>query len=565
MIRKIIVLAGICTAVLLSVSCQPAAQQGAKDTVVKVGRVKISKESLELFRNRLARIYPAPWPQYFPAQRKPETFMAESEAIWQYVKSDSLRNQVKESRDWKWKEMYFKSAFFFDLLGDNLGFTNTELESYYKKHKEEFRTVQADANGQDSSFIPPFDVAKRQVADRVFYDKYKPDSVFLASIEGQEHANDSVMVRNHWIYQVRSNPADFYMRQFYFDKTGQVYENIRQIYENKDFEGYIESPDLDVVRAWVPEGRRGMRNEDLIEWLYKWRSFGQYAEARGMLLNNSEYKEMVNWALRIEHANAFLVNEVIKKMAMPEMTPAMREFVELSVLDQVGSASLVSGQMLQMEVDNLSRALVSVAVDSVIHDIRKSVKVEWMQDEFRDNRGDDPAALFAKADSLREAASFGDSDENSAKAMADAENLFRTVATEFAFLPEGRKAMVELAKLLTDRYVANPQRFLLSQAINSYRRAQMLDTDNENRCNNYFMVGFIYDEHLKHYELAEANYKWILRNTPSCALASDAEFMLLHLGEPMTNIEEIQGRSVRQGRDVEFEDESVDDSGNAAS
>jgi hypothetical protein len=69
------------------------------------------------------------------------------------------------------------------------------------------------------------------------------------------------------------------------------------------------------------------------------------------------------------------------------------------------------------------------------------------------------------------------------------------------------------------------------------------------------MIGFTYDEYLKSYSLAEANYKWILRDAPNCSLASDAEFMLQHLDEPMTSIEEIQGQSVRQGRKIDFDDD----------
>jgi hypothetical protein len=81
-----------------------------------------------------------------------------------------------------------------------------------------------------------------------------------------------------------------------------------------------------------------------------------------------------------------------------------------------------------------------------------------------------------------------------------------------------------------------------------------LDTDPENLCNSYFLTGLAYDEYLKNNSLAEANYKWVLRNAPTCALASDAEFMIQHLGEPMTSIEEIQGQSMRQGRDVDFDE-----------
>ena len=65
------------------------------------------------------------------------------------------------------------------------------------------------------------------------------------------------------------------------------------------------------------------------------------------------------------------------------------------------------------------------------------------------------------------------------------------------------------------------------------------------------MIGFVYSEYLSKPELAEANYKWILKNTPECELADDAEFMCLHLGEPMIGVDELQAEAKRQGRKPE--------------
>ena len=65
------------------------------------------------------------------------------------------------------------------------------------------------------------------------------------------------------------------------------------------------------------------------------------------------------------------------------------------------------------------------------------------------------------------------------------------------------------------------------------------------------MIGFVYSEYLSKPELAEANYKWILKNTPECELADDAEFMCLHLAEPMIGVDELQAEAKRQGRKPE--------------
>ncbi|MCL2219206.1 MAG: hypothetical protein FWB94_04890 [Chitinispirillia bacterium] len=563
MIRKVAVALACACAVVFSLTCQNAEQAKAKDPLVRVGKVTIAQGSFDLFRNKIMRIYPVPLPYYFPGQRRPETFMAEVEAIWQHVKSDSLRNSVKSSLDWKWKELYFMSAPFFDLLNENLGFSDAELEARYKKDPEEYRAVTQTEDGKDSSFIPPFDRVKRMVADKVFYEKYPPDSAFIAGIDMHDHDHDENSIRNYWLYHVRSNPGEFFMRQFFFERNGAVYESEDQIYSG-DGSKSIQSDDIDIIRSWVPSNRRNMRMKDLIEWLYKWQIFAEEAKKRG-LTNTHEMKETLGWVLRVEHAAAYLRGEVEAKFAVPEMDQATRDFAELVVFDQMGRVGELNSMMVQSEVDNILKARVTVAVDSAIYLIRKSVGVSWLQEEYKDERGSDPVKLFAKADSLREAAASGEMEHTeAAKAAMEAENLFRTVAMEFAFTAEGRRAMTEMAKMLVDRYSngPRPERFLLNQAIGYYRRSQVLDTDIDALCNSHFMVGFTYDELLGQSSLAEANYKWILRNASGCSLASDAEFMLLHLGETMTSIEEIRGQSIRQGRKVDDdEDDAVENVG----
>ena len=540
-----IAIAGICVCIpAMLTSCQSKPRM-PKDPIVRVGNTVIGKETFEAFQHT-ARIYPAPPPYYFPAQRSPVTFMAEVEAIYQYTKSSELLEKVTASLDWQWKKKYYIAAPFFELMGsDNLGFSDSELEAFYKKNKEDFRVTAHDAEGQDSSFIPPFESVKRTVADNLFYEKYRPDSAFIASLGEQGH--DSVSLRNHWLYNARTNTDNFYMRQFFFERNGVPYEDVQQIYgEGKP----IASDDIDVIRSWVPEGRRNMRMHDLIEWLYKWKIFSEHA-MQLKLVSDSKREETLHWALRIEYAQAYLREEVLPN-ATPEAQAFVTDLAELIVFDQMRNAERPDRRRLQAEVDNIGRARVITSVDSALYSIRNSVGITFLQEEFRDERGADFAALIAKADSLKEAAA--NSSENAESMLEEAEKLLRTVAVDFAFTAEGRRAMSDIAKMQLDKFSAGQDR-LLSMAIASYRRGQALESDLEILCNSIFMTGFVYDEYFKNYALAEANYRWILRHAPKCALASDAEFMLLHLGEPMTTIEEIQGQSLRQGRVLDFEDE----------
>lgn len=125
-----------------------------------------------------------------------------------------------------------------------------------------------------------------------------------------------------------------------------------------------------------------------------------------------------------------------------------------------------------------------------------------------------------------------------------AETNYRTLISTFPFTPEGMRAYPELAKILTEKQ-------LYSEAIKNYRDYLILSNDKSKRCNTFFMIGFINDEYLNKSDLAQINYRWVLKNTPECELADDAEFMSLHLGESMSSVEELRAEALRQGKKVD--------------
>jgi len=550
-------------AALLCVSAFLMCQNSqVKDPVVKVGKVTLGQQSLEAFK-KVVRSYPAPLAHYFPAQRQSASFMAECEAIYQFSKSRKISEKISASLDWEWKKKYFTSTLFFDIMGDNLGFTDAQLSAFYKKSPESFKVMTKTEIGLDSSFVPEFEKIKRQVADQLFYETHKPDSAFIERLG--ERANDSASLRNHWIYNVRSNPPEFFMRQLYKEHYGEAYtDDIEQIYGDGKL---IVADDIDVIRSWVPENRaNSMRMKELVEWLLKWKLFSDQAQRLG-LASGPEFKEMLHWAQRIDVAQYYLRQEILPKhnITNPIIDMALStdsSLAALIIFDQQGSAMQPNPMRLNAELENIVRTRINAKIDKEIFDIRRSVKVVFLQDEFKDNRDADPVLLIAKADSLREAGWGADADlgyAESLKLIEEAEEIYRILTNDFAFTEQGRRAYSETAKIHIDKYNSDPnkERWLLTAAINDYRKGQIFDSENETLCNSYFMIGFTYDEYLKNFSLAEANYKWILKNSPTCALVSDAEFMMLHLDEPMVSIEEIQARSVRQGRKIDFEDEQL--------
>ncbi|MFP4015128.1 MAG: hypothetical protein ACLFVQ_13660 [Chitinispirillaceae bacterium] len=534
-------------AVLLVASFLVVCQKQVEKPVVTVGRRILGQENLEAFK-KVAGIYPAPNPHYFPGDREKVSHMVDCEAIYQERKSGKLEKKITGSLDWEWKKKYYTSSLYFDLF-ETLGFTEEQLKEYYTANSERFRKQIKTEEGKDSSFTPSFENVKNDVADELFYETYKPDSQFIAKLG--EKANDSSALKNHWIYSARSNPPDFFLPRIFKEKFAEpLSDSVEQFYG----EGKTITPrDLDVILTWVSENQKAqMSTDNLIKWLLKWELFSEQAIKLG-LTEKPAYKEIMHWALRTEYARNYLAEEILPQLSQQETTDTTLAL--LAYYDRIGRVTKPDSSVISSELQKIAEFKLRTKIDSAIYDIRKSAGIAFHQSDWKDQRNADYDSLLAVADSLKEASADPDLDQNKASQLLDkAEEMYRTLAENFAFTDEGRKAYKEVAQILIDKYKSKPdaQKFLLHSAISYYRKGLVLDHSKESGCNSLFMIGFTYDENLKNYELAEANYKWILKNSPECQLASDAEFMMLHLGEPMTSIEEIQGQTMRQGKKVDF-------------
>lgn len=522
-------------------------QKNVEDPMVSVGKNLLGQKSFEAFE-KVADIYPATPLSHFPGKRKRVTYMVECEAIHQECMSKSLKNEITGSLDWEWKKKYYTSSLFFDLF-ENLGFTEKQLKEYYNTNKELFRKDIKTEDDKDSSFIPSFDVAKRQVANQLFGEKTKPDSQFIAGIG--EKAKDSTALKNHWVNYVRKNPPDnYFLPHLYKEKFGKpLSDSTDQFFgEGK----IITAQDLEVINSWLSDrpNRQHMNKKELLRWLLKWELFSEQA-VKMNLTERPLYDQMMDWALKIEYAKEYLSQKVIPQL--PRKGSNDTALAKLSYFDRIGRVAELDSSEMESQLKRIEDFRINVNLDSILHTIRESAGIEFSHSDYNDNRSTDYKALMAQADSLKEASSDPDLEPQKASELLDkAEKNYRTLTDNFAFTAEGEKAFGEAAKILIDKYNSKPnaQKFMLYSAIEFYRRGLFLDSDGENSCNSLFMIGFTFDEHLNNYELAEENYKLILKDNPDCKLASDAEFMMLHLNEPMTSIEEIQSQTMRQGKKV---------------
>lgn len=554
-------------AVILSLlCCFCSKKKDETGAFAKVGRKVISQENFDSFK-RMKRFYPAGLSHLvYPGERSFATLCVEAEAI--YPKAGSARAKVKNSNDWKWKKKFFVAQMYlFEVLDKNLGFPDIEIEAYYNENKETFKkvikikvskdttaseesspsdstdTTATDSKEEvykDSTIYRPLNAARGEIAQKLFTEKFPPDSAFYAGKADSTGKFDSADVHTQWVMAKRRNLPDFFMKKVYKKRYGKEYPDPLVVDSANDIygEGKIITPeDIDVIYGWLTDKRRESYNTPerrlyLVGWLLKWHMFSEEAKEIKFDKTNKEVQLMVDNAWKFEvvtnYVNDVLVKEIEKNITVDTAMCVFKAW-DRSYRPDVYPDSTVLNDAIQPYIKQKT----NTALEEKIYNIRKKTGVQFLQSDFTDNKVEDPGKLAKEADSL-----YG---EGSSK---DAEKKYRVLVDDFLFTSEGKNALVELAKILTEK-----EKY--GEAINKYREFLQFSDSLEKRCNIFFMVGFVYSEYLNKPELAEVNYKWILRNTPDCDLADDAEFMCLHLDEPMIGVDELQAEAKRQGRKPE--------------
>ncbi len=555
-------------ALLLCVSCSNTGDE--ENAFARVGGELLQRENYQWFTT-MQRMYPAQRSKYFPGNRAPATALVETQVLFEKAPD---KNKLKSGNDWEWKNRFYPAQMYAQqILTRNLGFTEQEIQSYYDQNREEFKDtvevkVQADTASsdslaqnqtRDSVFYRPLTQVRHQIITDLFLSKYPPDSSFYAQVSDDgDTAVDSSAVRQRWLRYASKDPSAFFMRQFYEQKFNEPYPDSLNAFYGQD--QYITPQDMDVILSWLPEDARDNYNDPskkkyLVEWLLKWKLFSEQARESGFV-NNEDVQGVNEWAWKYEVATHY-----IEETLLPEakkQTHLDTSVIKYAIWDEgyVAGKRPDSSRFASV-VDEYRERAVGYALEEEIRDVRRDVGVEFLQSDWKDEKDRDPAAMMKEVDSLL-ALEEQQTGSEASKTLSNAQSLLRDVVNSFPYTQTGKEALIDLAKVQTE--LANLQAAetsrnrILRDAVRSYRRYQIFTHSREHLCNTFFMIGFIYDEHLERPRLAEVNYKWILENSPDCELADDAEFMIQHLDEPMTSIEELQAQSRRQGRPVDQEE-----------
>ena len=557
---------GVTVVLVLWCGCQKQVDEA--DRMVKIGGNVVSKEEFEAFRT-MKRMYPRRMEKPFPGGRSDMALLVETELLFKKARFSPQKRRALGDADWKWKQRFFPGQLYLQKrLARDLGIGEKRIESFYEENKQRYRdtirvrdTIKAEAATADSDTADsvfyrdsvtykPLSQVRAEIVQELFLEESPPDKEFWEQFTRTDEADsadsaaapsvDTAEVESRWIRKVRGNLPDFFLRKRYRSRYGEpLPEELGEIYGEGN---RITPEDLDVILSWIPEQQRDSyrkdttRITDLVHWLLRWELFSSEAKATGFA-EEPETKYVLEWAEKLEVANAYVGEKILPEArteARVDTAMCLYEYWDRQGRVRVPpDTAALKGLVEEKVTEAVGRGL-----DKRLYGFRREAGVEFFQTDWTDGKEKEAAVIEAEADSLLDS---GSTDE--------ARKRYTQLVNNYGFMPEGKRALAELAKIQSEKEQYR-------QALKNYREYLIMEDEPGKRCNVFFMVGFIYDEYMDKPELAEVNYKWVLKNTPDCELADDAEFMCLHLAEPMTSVENLRAEAIRQGRDV-GEDEEV--------
>lgn len=445
------------------------------------------------------------------------------EAIYQQAGRGPENVMIRSGREWELKKRsYLSKAFEIQILQGNCGYTDAEVRNYFDAHRSDFRTITySDAEKPcTTQIIPPFDSIRGDVARQLFLSNYKQDP-------------GTLNLRNPRLFRMFRERMyrDYFLKKYYLEKYGKVLpDSIRTLYGSN---ALIDTGEIAVILSWMSAVDRDSYKKDpsfIIRCLLQWKLFGEKAVAMGYD-SRPEVKAVLDWAWKNELVRNYVHKNLIP--AVENSAPVDSVLALFSYWDENGGPSArIDSVKLKNHLSRLALQKKALLFDSLVYRVRCASGVRFLSpDTWADGRVKDPAVFLREADSLRDAGN-----------IMQAQTMYTILTDYYLFTAEGRTALFECAKLQAEQ----PEQSRLD-AVRNFRRFLILDNDRGRQCETMFRIGFIYDRYLNRADMAEVNYRWILKNTPDCTFAGDAGVMLRYLGKPMPDPELLREEAKRQG------------------
>jgi len=318
-------------------------KSGKNDTLLKIKGKTITRNEFNAFINA-RNLYPEPRGDFFSRPLADMTFFIATEAFYDKAKSTPFAAKAKSRDDWKWKEMYFPASIYIrNVLQGNMGFSDKEIEAYYKAHRESYtRKVPKDTTTPDTLHKKPDTLNKKQVKnakidsvkkidsikvyipldevririiDTMFVMKYPPpDSLFRKKPKDTAKV-DSEGTRNQWLFNTKRIAQEFFLKKFYEEKfKTKLPDSLNQFYGEKKV---LTPADMKVITRSIPEDQRGYYSSpsgtmELAKWLLRWKLFSEKAE-KTWDDPQGEIKAELAWAWKMDVVFNYVNTQVLPK------------------------------------------------------------------------------------------------------------------------------------------------------------------------------------------------------------------------------------------------------------
>lgn len=486
-----------------------------------IGEELFSLDDLEAFRFA-KNYYPAKSSKdFFPGRKHDETLFIETEIF--YNEAKKYKSNVHSGLDWQMKKVFLKGQMFARRnLRFNLGATDKQLEEFYNSNPNAF--IQQNSDG-----VNTFGINKLQVIDSLFLSKNKAPEEFYIRYPDM----DTIYVTKKWLTYTKENYYNFFKEKLYKEKYG---KELPKKYEEIVGKGLpVSESEVSTIISWLPEpsqeqAKQASNKIKYAHFVLAWKLFSEYGDKIGYF-NEIEYDAIESYFEKYTLVHYYL-NNVLAEAVKPKFEIDL-DNLKFVLWDSNNSPlESINEDVLDEKRKEYAQKMKISAIYEQIYTKRKSVGITFQSTIHDDKNQQGAESLFKKADSLRSSGMKG-----------QALKIYRDLSRYYLYDKFGRDALLELAKEANSKGEFH-------NAISKYRDYIIYSGKSSDFCDTYFMIAYIYGEELKKYRQAAANYQWIIKNAPECNMVDDAEFMCLHLGEPMPDVDELRDQAVRQGQSI---------------
>jgi len=488
---------------------------------MKIGGKTYTLNEFKTFTNMQYNHYDLVRKGFFPGDRYAPTLFIETELLYKEAKKYS--SQVMSGKEWEWKKEFLLGQFYQrNIVRPNLGATEEQLRKHFKANKGK---ILYESNAGDTSY----EANIKKIMEHRFVTAFPPTEEFKKGFKGISDEE----VNRYWIETQQKRRVDFFRDTYYAEYFKKPYPSDINVFYGEGKE--ITPADLQIVAKWLPEGtQENLKNPkslaEIVNFMMTWKLFARKAKENGVA-RSEDFLGQMGYFEKYELVRHY-VNTVLTDKLSVDRSAINSEIAQFALWDtkgrtgESGSDSTLMGTILDDAVKLKSDAQML----KYITEKRLKKKVTFLHADYKDELAETSDRILFNADSLN---NLGN------KEMA--KKYYRDLIRYYPFTKEGVEAYRAIAMVETDEAS-------YSSAIQNYRKYLLLSEPNDEWCKVFFMIAYGYGEYLSNIDLAASNYRWVLKNRPDCDFADDAEFMYLHLGEPISDVEELQAENARQGR-----------------